>query len=277
MIGEPQGRVLHPNVHYVVRHLTILRGKRPSRQPRLREPWVLDYGRVRFGAVVDSGSSASMEPDGPDDRLVEEFEGRRERHKWPSWSPPEIAAVALLTSAVLYSAGNILIVPSSGGWRGTIAKFADWSTAPWVTIALLLASLMVWHIVSRISDTVLANRSGSDGSVGSDPGENEERDDLDNTGGSGDDDLDGGGDSEIWDRAWRGLIIGGVAGLLAAITTIALLLVTVIIVLTPTERMGPYGFSSRIGEIVSQLALLVPTVATLVIFRRIYNTWSNLA
>jgi hypothetical protein len=174
-----------------------------------------------------------------------------------AWTPPEIVAVVLLASTVLTVAATMFEFRGFvNGWRDSILPWIEWAGEPYVHIALVLASLIAWYLMTVSRDGLFAaDDSGNDGVP---HGES--------------DDPDAVGIAELWDRGRRAVVIAGLAALCGAITALAVTVLAIDI-----ESPGPGQIIySHAGGVLLGLGGLVPAVTTVVIFQHVRDIWRDL-
>jgi hypothetical protein len=179
-----------------------------------------------------------------------------------SFSPPEVAAVALLAAPVLFAAGYVVSLTDYGaGWRARIIAWTTWATTPWLPALLLVSSLLAWYLATTSRDVLLA--------VG-DP-------DDDQAPSHGSEASSGHKIAELWDHQQRAMVIAALAGFVGALTALAVILMVVAV-----EWPGTLGgavtpvYASDIAAVLEGLGSAVPALATVVVFAKVHSNWKDL-
>jgi hypothetical protein len=206
--------------------------------------------------MSEGGISAGEEPDQRRLSPPEGVDVRRQPYRWrTSWTAPEIVTGVLLASTLLFAVGDVLDLRGTGGdgWTGEVSRWTYWAVEPWVSTVLVLASLLAWYLAKTARDTLIAMRPS----------------DNDGTQPAQSDDPSA---ATPWDREQRAVVMAGVAASFGAVTALA-----VILLVATAEWSTPGGsiliLPSRIAGVVEGLAVLIPALATLVIFRRLHAAW----
>ena len=182
-------------------------------------------------------------------------------HRRTSVSPPEIVAVALLASPVLFAAGYVVSLTDYGqGWRARIIAWTTWASSPWLPALLLVSSLVAWYLAKTSRDALFL--------VG-DPGNDETADEQD---GPSAHEI-----AQLWDHQQRAVVISALAGFVGALTALAAILTVVAVAWpgTPGGAVTPL-YASDIAAVLEGLASVVPALATVAIFAKVHSGWREL-
>jgi len=189
----------------------------------------------------------------PAERMAAALKARRRRARW---TPPEIAAAALLASVVLEVAGLEVqgVGLQGGGFRSIVASWTAWASQNWLPVVVLIAALIAWHQLVTSRDAV------------------EDADDDDQSLNT----------FESWDHAGRAnalAVMAGIWGVLIVVASIAYL----IDFLWGSRASNPDGFPSLFNtrEDLAEAAWCVESavmgLASVVLWRRAHGIWRDLA